>query len=151
MLFRSLKVKPAHRMIVLQDDRIRTVLPSGSHWLWHGMQDIHTFSENISDLNVVWDGMAAALRFERDTVARYWRIIDSAPGSVTVVWHRYMAAQVVGSGLDGRKPDRIAFERAGNLGKSDRKNRQNLRFRRPRRRIERLDQYSNHAAEIRLP
>ena len=99
MLFRSLKVKPAHRMIVLQDDRIRTVLPSGSHWLWHGMQDIHTFSENISDLNVVWDGMAAALRFERDTVARYWRIIDSAPGSVTVVWHRYMAAQVVGSGL----------------------------------------------------
>ncbi|MFD1244589.1 hypothetical protein [Paralysiella testudinis] len=61
--------------------------------------------------------MAAALHFERDTVARYWRIIDSAPGSVTVVWHRYMAAQVVGSGLDGRKPDRIAFEGAGNAEK----------------------------------
>ena len=98
MLIKKIRTIPGYRSIVLFDDRLHSVLDSGTHWLWHGYKSMNIFTESVTNLAVDWPGIADALRFERETARKYWIIIDSAPGSVTLVWHQYLDPQIVPGG-----------------------------------------------------
>ena len=98
MFIKKIRIKSGERGIMVLNGRLHDVLDVGTHWLWHGNKPLEIFVESTASLKVGWSGITHAVRFERQTAEKYWQIIDSPQGMVTIVWHQHLAPQVVPGG-----------------------------------------------------
>lgn len=98
MFYSKVKVRMDERAIVSLDGKLNRVLEAGEHTVWHFGKVCSYQINNMGDLNVSWTGVDAALRFQRAVAERCWQIFDCDDDSVTVVWHKYLPAQVIPAG-----------------------------------------------------
>lgn len=98
MLFKNFNILPGQRAIVLLDGQLHAILPSGSHTVWYGLKRCEVYFDNVENLNVQWDGVASAVRFEREKAEVCWQIVDANDGFVTLAWHRYLTPQRISGG-----------------------------------------------------
>ncbi|WP_260426543.1 slipin family protein [Conchiformibius steedae] len=98
MLYSKIKVRMDERAIIVIDEKLSGVLEAGEHTVWHIGKSFSHYINNMGDLNVSWTGVEAALRFQRPIAENCWQIFDCDDDSVTVVWHKYLPAQVIAAG-----------------------------------------------------
>lgn len=79
-----------------------TIIHFGSWYcLSQDWQLIRKFSYKINKLDnlaVDWEGVQNALRFQRELAEKCWRVIESAAGTTTLVWHKFLQPQAIPSG-----------------------------------------------------
>lgn len=99
MFFKTIKVKPSERAIVTSDGQLQQVLKPGKHHLYTLGKKLDVSIQDLNTLKVIWPGITNALRFERSTVEKYWQVVDTPAGQITIAWHQDLPAQtIIGEG-----------------------------------------------------
>lgn len=97
MLHTKIKVRTDERAIIIKDEKLDSVLETGHHNIWHFKKLTYQIN-NLSDLNINWSGIQAALRFQRPLAEKLFQVIESSEENITIVWHKYLPAQIIPAG-----------------------------------------------------